>query len=210
MDDFLDYVLEQLETFGTCSARKMFGGAGIYHEGRMFALIGDGGLYMKVDDRNRGAYEAAGMEGFQPNPDSEKRMSYWEIPPHVLEDSNQLAQWAQAAFEVALRAKTKKRKPAKKASRKARSRKSAAADPAVAQLMGLGKVSADWLAEIGVRTRSELEAIGSVGAFRAIQDKGQSASLNLLYALEGALMEVRWDRLPPAVKQSLKQRVGRQ
>ena len=38
--------------------------------------------------------------------------------------------------------------------------------------------------------------------------RGHAASLNLLYALEGALLGLRWDRLPAVVKENLKQRAS--
>ncbi len=49
-DDFLNYVLDQLSAWGSVSVRRMFGGAGLYREGRMFGLIADDVVYLKVDD----------------------------------------------------------------------------------------------------------------------------------------------------------------
>jgi DNA transformation protein len=39
-------VLEQMADFGFVTARRMFGGAGIYRDGMMFALIADDVLYL--------------------------------------------------------------------------------------------------------------------------------------------------------------------
>ena len=52
-DEFVDYVIDQLSDWGEVSARKMFGGAGLYREGAMFGLIADDVAYLKVDDTNR-------------------------------------------------------------------------------------------------------------------------------------------------------------
>ena len=38
-DEFADYVVEQLSNWGEVSARRMFGGAGLYRDGTMFGLI---------------------------------------------------------------------------------------------------------------------------------------------------------------------------
>ena len=42
----------------------MFGGAGVYCDGVMFALVPRDTLYFRVDDGNRAAYEAEGLEPF--------------------------------------------------------------------------------------------------------------------------------------------------
>jgi hypothetical protein len=76
----------------------------------------------------------------------------------------------------------------------------------VADLLNLGPVSARWLAAIGVRTRADLAAIGAVECYRILKGHGYRVSLNLVYALEGALRGVRWNALPPAVRDDLKRR----
>src|SRR6266850_109989 len=48
-DDFLQYVLEQLAGLGHVVQRRMFGGAGLYHDERFFGLIARDTLYFKVD-----------------------------------------------------------------------------------------------------------------------------------------------------------------
>ena len=77
-----------------------------------------------------------------------------------------------------------------------------------AGLKNIGPVSSRWLAEVGVRSLEDLERLGSVAVFRAVRRRqGRKPSILLLYALEAALMDLRWDRLPEAVKKSLRQRV---
>jgi DNA transformation protein len=101
-DDFLNYVLDQLSGWGEVSARRMFGGAGLYREGRMFGLVADDVAYLKADDSNRADFVKAGSSPFRPYPEKGGTtvMSYYEIPPQVLEDREQLAQWAQRAFDI--------------------------------------------------------------------------------------------------------------
>lgn len=57
---------------------------------------------------------------------------------------------------------------------------------------------------MGVVSRSDLEKIGVVGAFNRVRDAGFSPSLNLLYALAGALIDVHWTELTPELKASLR------
>ncbi len=64
------------------------------------------------------------------------------------------------------------------------------------KLMNVGPKSAAWLRQVGIRTREDLVKAGSVGAFVKIKRAGFRPSLNLLYALEGALLECHWQQLP--------------
>lgn len=100
---FRTYVLEQLSPVGAVTARAMFGGLGLYHQGVFFGLVDDDTLYLKVDDANRGDYERAGMGPFRPAADEGPSMSYWEVPGEVLDDRTALAGWAGRAIEAARR-----------------------------------------------------------------------------------------------------------
>jgi hypothetical protein len=66
------------------------------------------------------------------------------------------------------------------------------------KLMNVGPKSAAWLRQVGIRSREDLLEHGSVGAFVKIKRAGFRPSLNLLYALEGALLECHWQQLPEA------------
>jgi len=63
---------------------------------------------------------------------------------------------------------------------------------AIEELPNLGAVSAEWLRQAGLRTLADLAAIGSVQAYRQVQQLGVKPSLNLLYALEGAIRGSHW------------------
>lgn len=100
---FKAYVLDQLRVAGTVTARSMFGGVGLYHDGLFFGLIADDTLYLKVDDTNRNDYERSGCGPFRPYGDQSYSMHYYELPAAVLEDSAELRAWVQKAMEVARR-----------------------------------------------------------------------------------------------------------
>ncbi len=119
-EEYQEYILERLACFGPVVARKMFGGLGLYIDSIFFALVSGNVLYFKVDDSNRPEYEQAGMEPFRPYEDKPYSMGYYEVPPDVLENDNDLRTWAAKAFDVALRAhatrpkkKSKKKKESK-------------------------------------------------------------------------------------------------
>ncbi|WP_411833239.1 TfoX/Sxy family protein [Pseudoxanthomonas mexicana] len=65
-----------------------------------------------------------------------------------------------------------------------------------AKLRNIGPKSAAWLRQVGLRTHEDLAAVGSVEAFMRIKRAGFRPSLNLLYALEGALLDAHWQQLP--------------
>jgi len=108
-DEFVDYVIDQLAGWADVSARKMFGGAGLYCDGVMFGLIADDVAYLKVDDTNREDFVKAGSSAFNPFPEKTKTyvMSYYEIPADVLEDPELLSKWAKRALTVARKKKKK-------------------------------------------------------------------------------------------------------
>jgi DNA transformation protein len=100
--DFLRYVLDQLAGLGHIAPRRMFGGVGLYHEDRFFGLIAGDTLYLKVNDSNRGDYEARGMRRFRPFPDKPYwSMTYYELPADALEDADECAAWARKSVAVA-------------------------------------------------------------------------------------------------------------
>ena len=112
-DSYREYVLEQLAEAGLVTAKKMFGGVGLYLNGLFFALIADDRLYFKANDTTRSDYEAVGMGPFQPYDDKPYTMQYYEVPVEILEDRVDLCIWAKKALAVA-RQSTAAAKPRKK------------------------------------------------------------------------------------------------
>jgi hypothetical protein len=64
------------------------------------------------------------------------------------------------------------------------------------KLRNIGPKSAAWLRQVGLRTEDELRAIGALEAFMRVKRAGFKPSLNLLYALEGALLDCHWQDVP--------------
>ena len=108
-NEYLTYLLDQLRGVGPVSARKMFGGAGIYLRGVMFGLVADDVFYLKTGDSNRADYERAGMEKFKPWDDKPMTMPYHEVPAEILEDRDALTAWAQKSLAAAEKTKRKKK-----------------------------------------------------------------------------------------------------
>lgn len=71
------------------------------------------------------------------------------------------------------------------------------------KLRNLGPKSAAWLRQVGLRTRADLEAAGTVDAFLRVKRAGFRPSMNLLYALEGALLDCHWQEVPQTRREQL-------
>lgn len=100
-DDFLHFVLEQLSSWGRVTARRMFGGAGLYRDGKMFGLIADDVAYLKVDRSNREQFLQADSKPFRPYPNRATVMPYYEVPPDILEQPENLVEWAEQSLAIA-------------------------------------------------------------------------------------------------------------
>ena len=71
------------------------------------------------------------------------------------------------------------------------------------ELKNLGAASVNILRAIGVNTYDDLKAMGSVNAYRRIKARGINVSKVMLYALEGALLDIHWKALPLDLKERL-------
>ena len=99
----------------------MFGGAGIYCDGVIFAIADDDDVWLKVDDVSRAEFEDAGLKPFEVEMNGKKgTMSYYKPPDDIYDDEDALRRWTGLALAAAARSK----KPVKKKTTKKKSRKS--------------------------------------------------------------------------------------
>jgi DNA transformation protein len=107
---FLTFVLEQLAGVRDVSWRRMFGGIGLYSGEWFFALIDNDTLFFKVDGSTRAHYRRRKMPPFRPDPKGPAMEGYYQVPPSVLEDADELARWSADAVDVSRAAKKIKRR----------------------------------------------------------------------------------------------------
>ena len=88
----------------------MFGGGGLYWEGAFFAVIDDDTVFFNVDAQTRPAFEAAGSGPFDPFKNGKPMRGYYELPPEILEDRDQLSAWRTTAVAVARRVPSAERR----------------------------------------------------------------------------------------------------
>ena len=69
----------------------------MYRGQAFFGIVHQGRLYFRTDATSRAAYLARGMGPFQPNP-GQTLVSYYDVPPDILEDNELLNDWARIAL----------------------------------------------------------------------------------------------------------------
>ncbi len=103
-----DHLRDLFASFRPVTVRRMFGGAGLYADGVMFALWSSGGtLYFKIDEHNEPDFVREGLPSFAPVMKSGKHavMPYRQMPDRLYDDPDELAQWAARALAAAERSK---------------------------------------------------------------------------------------------------------
>ena len=63
-NEFAAYCVELLAPLGPCTARRMFGGHGLYLDGVMIGLVAGERLYFKTDAQSLPRWREAGCEPF--------------------------------------------------------------------------------------------------------------------------------------------------
>jgi DNA transformation protein and related proteins len=114
MDEFTAHLLELLRPLGPVTARRMFGGTGLFYGATMFGLMSDDELFFKVGAANLPDYKQAGQEQFTYDTKNGTHTlgSYWSCPPELLDDPDEFRHWARKAVDAALtaaRAKPKRK-----------------------------------------------------------------------------------------------------
>lgn len=104
------------------SLKRMFGGHGVYSEGRIFALEVEGVLYLKTDGENRPFFEKLGSGPFvyAKKTGEQAVMSYFSLPDDAYEDVDLLRDCVREALGAARRAEAKSAAKLKKPRAKAR------------------------------------------------------------------------------------------
>lgn len=111
-----DDIVELFSVFGPVTVRRMFGGAGIYADGTMFALIADGVIYLKAGAGNVAMFEREGQPPFTYSRRQGERavMSYRRMPDRLYDDPDELAVWARGALVAAHQPRERKEPVARK------------------------------------------------------------------------------------------------
>ena len=113
-DTFAEFLREQLAPLGRVTIRRMFGKAGVFCDGLMFAMVADDTLYFRVDDHNRAAFEEALSS---PLLSYEKKgvaidLAFCRAPERLFDEPDELVTWARLALAAARRVAAKRQRTA--------------------------------------------------------------------------------------------------
>ena len=104
-----EHICELFAGFGPVAVKRMFGGAGVYAGGTIFAIVIDGVIYLKADEHGIPAFEAEGLAPFSYEAKNKRVVtSYWRMPDRLYDDPEELAQWSRRALASAQRAAASK------------------------------------------------------------------------------------------------------
>ncbi|MGJ7529941.1 TfoX/Sxy family protein [Variovorax sp. GB1P17] len=104
MSAFVQSLHEIFERLGRIETRRMFGGHGVWHEGRMIALVARDTLYLKADAESATHFDQQNLPPFTYERQGKSMpMSYRQAPADLFEDREEAALWGRRAYEAALR-----------------------------------------------------------------------------------------------------------
>jgi DNA transformation protein and related proteins len=110
----LAFAEELLCGLGDLSSKRMFGGAGLYSQGVMFAALMDETIYLKADEALKRDLAAEGSAPWiytypqGPKAGVSMEMGYMSLPESAMDDPAMACAWARRAVDVALKAQAAK------------------------------------------------------------------------------------------------------
>jgi DNA transformation protein len=106
----IERIAELFAGYGPVNIRRMFSGAGVFADGLMIALVVDGVVFFKADDRTIPDFERESQSPFQYRSRDGARTlhSYWRMPERLYDEPDELAAWAKRAAACARRAELSK------------------------------------------------------------------------------------------------------
>jgi len=69
----------------------------------------------------------------------------------------------------------------------------------------IGPKSSEWLASIGVNSLEDVANLGVVETYKRVKAAyPEKVTLNMLYGLQAALLDIPWNELPQDIKDQLR------
>jgi DNA transformation protein len=111
-DGFAAFLKEQLEPLGRISMRRMFGKTGVFCDGAMLGMVADDTFYVRVDEQTRATFAEAASS---PPLNYAKGgalidLAFWRVPERLIDEPDELLDWARAALAAARRVAAKRKK----------------------------------------------------------------------------------------------------
>lgn len=107
----IDWVAEALAPIGIVTSRRMMGGATLYCDGIVFAIVAADALWFKADRESDATWDATGAERFSYEREGGRAtMNYRRASDDVYDDAEAMRHWAELAISAGRRAPARRRK----------------------------------------------------------------------------------------------------
>jgi DNA transformation protein and related proteins len=108
----IDWVAEALAPVGVVTHRRMMGGATLYCDGTVFAILADDVLWFKADATSDALWDEAGCTRFTftMGEGREGTMNYRRAPDDVYDDADAMREWAALGIAAGQRAPVRKKR----------------------------------------------------------------------------------------------------
>ncbi|MGC9421100.1 TfoX/Sxy family DNA transformation protein [Vibrio sp.] len=183
------------EPLGRIKSRSMFGGFGIFANDTMFALVVNNQLHIRANDKLAAKFK---QQGYQPYVYTKKGFpvvtKYYALPETSWSDPQFILSEAQSALTIAQleRDNQEQSKPER-----------------LKDLPNLRLATERMLKKAGINSVEQLHQQGALAAYQAIQRSHSSeVSLELLWALEGAIERKHWSVIPLSRREELIKRLS--
>lgn len=183
--------MKLFEALGIIKSRSMFGGFGLFADETMFALVVNDQLHIRADQQTSSNFETQGLKPYV----YKKRgfpvvTKYYAISSDLWESSERLIEVAKLSLAQAKL--EKKQQASSKPNR-------------LKDLPNLRLATERMLKKAGIESVEQLEQKGALGAYKAIRDSHSAkVSIELLWALEGAINGTHWSVVPQSRREELK------
>ncbi|MGF1723726.1 TfoX/Sxy family DNA transformation protein [Photobacterium nomapromontoriensis] len=175
--------LRLFNCFSNMKSRSMFGGFGLFAGETMFALVVNNKLHLRANATNEQEFKQAGLEPYVYTKRGFPVVTrHYAIPEEWWQDTTKIIEQAERSLAAAQVDKETK----------------VSAEPdRIKDLPNLRLANERMLKKAGIVTVNELLEAGSINAYKALQNSHQGTiSLELLWALEGAISGQHWSVIP--------------
>ena len=100
-NEFLQYALDLFSPLGRLTSKTLFGGNAILKNNITFAMVFDGSIYLKTNKNTVKKYLDLKSKPLSYKKNNKTiKLRYYEIPVEILDEEDQLIQWAIEATEI--------------------------------------------------------------------------------------------------------------
>lgn len=186
----LKNTLKFFDHLGKIKSRSMFGGFGVFCDDAMFALVVNNSLHLRAGKESEIEFIKMGMTPYTyTKRNFPVNTKYYVIPDFWWEQPNVLMNYAKQALLIASEDKKEKK---------------LAVPTRIKDLPNLRLTTERLLKKAGISSLEEFQKAGALEAFQALQKThNQSLSLDMLWALEGALDGKHWSVVTPSRRNEL-------